>query len=894
MNSEAHQFASQYGINIDLLAVGQIVRFGNKKSLYVKKHDKGFAFGDWRQDEHNYCSDIVEGVDQFKTFRPHRVQKADESPSDFPKIYNALRYSDSPLDGSHAYLVSKSIKCPDYVLKLRQGVNSIVLPLVNSDGAITGAQTIGEDGAKRFLLGSSFAKAVHYPIGDAKDSNFILVVEGWATGQTIRQCGFLGLVLCAMSINNMKKVAKYAKSAYPDKIVVLSADNDHQKEANVGLTKAEEYGEELGLNLIYPKFEEKDAGSDWNDFYRIYGESATVEVLDASLAKIEDRPQALSRPKFCDYKFNGLDVMVRKNAEHPYVFLCSYFRCIALLVDPEDDSITVLIEYKAAGITGVIEKNPGFFVPENSKLSAFCADLCLALGAEFSPRMATQVFALFVQQQIRDLEEDMSNMYQKVRNYGWGTTKSGKTPKFYLPRRDSLNAYNLDSLEKKYVDAEAPAIPSQFGEYPESAILEMHKYPYLVLTLIVSLASSVIRFMGLSPQNCIVHLFGGAASGKSTALKIAGSVWGNVKENNNFVALWSSTMTALETISERHSELFLGLDEIKGMLNHKSKSHVITLLAEGRSKDRAVKAQYEYIRAKNKNWYLCFLSVGEHSLDEIINEHLSDGMRRRFLEFKLPSREQGGLLWSPWADGCNRAVDKGVITRLESAMLMNHGKVGERWAEFLNKNASAGNIANGQIWLLRSKLCSFLAESLPKNLNTEYLDILSMLFSVALSMKRAKILSKDLDLRKLFQIYAENLVGHSTINEGRKSDATLVCELVISRLWASNSLFKDLNASADELMPRAILYGYRKRTTSVTVFYLFSSVWENEICKNISGRKPAWCRTAMKEGGYMKLNNDGETHPHRIMYKGSTIGSLYKICIPNEKLGDELIEDLGE
>lgn len=103
------------------------------------------------------------------------------------------------------------------------------------------------------------------------------------------------------------------------------------------------------------------------------------------------------------------------------------------------------------------------------------------------------------------------------------------------------------------------------------------------------------------------HFRGASSSGKSTALKVAASVWGNPQA---YCRLWRSTTNGLEGLAALHNDGLLILDELSQM-EPKEAGEAAYLLANGQGKTRASRHGTAKLSSR---WSLFFLSAGEESL----------------------------------------------------------------------------------------------------------------------------------------------------------------------------------------------------------------------------------------------------------------------------------------
>ena len=77
---------------------------------------------------------------------------------------------------------------------------------------------------------------LHYWIEQPKkDSKYVTVCEGWATGRTILRATGYPTVM-AFNGSNLKAVAEYVRKKYPDADIVIAADDDWKVKASCRFT----------------------------------------------------------------------------------------------------------------------------------------------------------------------------------------------------------------------------------------------------------------------------------------------------------------------------------------------------------------------------------------------------------------------------------------------------------------------------------------------------------------------------------------------------------------------------------------------------------------------------------------------------------------------------------
>lgn len=106
------------------------------------------------------------------------------------------------------------------------------------------------------------------------------------------------------------------------------------------------------------------------------------------------------------------------------------------------------------------------------------------------------------------------------------------------------------------------------------------------------------------------HFRGGSSTGKTTALIVAGSVWGG----SSFKRAWRTTGNGLEGIAASHNDNLLVLDELSE-IDPREAGAAAYMLANGQGKTRANKNGEA---RKANRWRVIFLSAGEETLSALM------------------------------------------------------------------------------------------------------------------------------------------------------------------------------------------------------------------------------------------------------------------------------------
>lgn len=145
----------------------------------------------------------------------------------------------------------------------------------NIDGDIVGYQQIyDQNGKNKFYLSGMKKDGSFYPIGDYLNADEIVLVEGIATGYSVAR-SVNKTVICALDVKNIESVLKRFQHKYPQKKLIIAADNDHTKEKNAGLIAARDMSARFGVQYFYPPSEASI--KDFNDLELIKGKEAVME-----------------------------------------------------------------------------------------------------------------------------------------------------------------------------------------------------------------------------------------------------------------------------------------------------------------------------------------------------------------------------------------------------------------------------------------------------------------------------------------------------------------------------------------------------------------------------------------------------------------------------------------
>ncbi len=191
----------------------------------------------------------------------------------------------------------------------------------------------------------------------------------------------------------------------------------------------------------------------------------------------------------------------------------------------------------------------------------------------------------------------------------------------------------------------------------------------LVFALSVAFAGPLASVAGEDSGG--FHLRGGTSIGKSTALKVAASVWGDPVA---YPRLWRATANGLEGLAALHNDGLLILDELS-QIDPKEAGEAAYLLANGQGKTRAARSGTARQAA---SWRLLFLSAGEESLSALmarIGRKVNAGQEIRLADIEADAG--AGLGAFETLNGC--ASPAALSLALKDAATRHHGAPGVAW-----------------------------------------------------------------------------------------------------------------------------------------------------------------------------------------------------------------------
>ncbi|HHJ1283899.1 TPA: DUF927 domain-containing protein [Proteus mirabilis] len=157
---------------------------------------------------------------------------------------------------------------------------SLIIPLLDAGGVITGAQTIKPNGDKR-LLSDSAKSGSYYPINEPVNVSTVIIAEGLATALTCHLIQPEAHTVAAIDAGNLIHVAKVMRVKYPESKIIIAGDNDIKPgQDNTGKLAAEKAAKAVNGVAVLPPTDDK---ADWDDYRLSHGIEAARQAFNEIL-----------------------------------------------------------------------------------------------------------------------------------------------------------------------------------------------------------------------------------------------------------------------------------------------------------------------------------------------------------------------------------------------------------------------------------------------------------------------------------------------------------------------------------------------------------------------------------------------------------------------------------
>lgn len=865
-------------------------------------------FGTWKDAgaSHTWCANIGRDLDVAELAeirarteaarRAREAERAKEAAKARKKAADLLAAAKPAVRVTHPYLAAKKVRAYGGIRQLGE---QLLIPLRDTAGVLHGVQFIQPDGSKKFGTGTAKA-GCYFGIGIPRER--LLICEGYATGATLHEAT-AHAVAVAFDAGNLMPVARALREKFADLQLVIAADNDHATEGNPGLTKAREAAAAAGARVAAPMFAPGAAGTDWNDYAALHGLEAVREAFAAALltasesdaaevagsqheaATADTRPsmRAVEEPAATGARFDlradglfwcGVEFDHGKPRARAPVFICSPIKIEAVTRDLRGRNFGRLVSFRDSD-----------GVPKTCNLSARALgssrgdELRGALLSDGLPMIAggAATNAHLTRYLMAEVPSARARMVTRT---GW------HGPAFVLPQQTFGNTGG----ERYYLADEVSESSSYeragtFERWRDTVSVPGGAHKRVLFALACAFAGPLIDLAGAESGG--FHLVGGSSSGKTTALRLAGSVWGSA---DSYWRQWRATDNGLEAVAEEFGDTLLALDEI-GQADPKIVGEVAYMLANGRGKQRARK---DAGARAIKSWRVMLLSTGEVGSAALMNaagHKARAGHDVRLVELPADAGRGYGLFDSdggygaqlalPVVDG-TRISARSLALALGDAARTDYGHAGPLFVE---------RLAHDRIEIsreARERIAEFVQDVCPKGADGQVQRVAARFGLVCYAGERATqwdLTGWDFEAVRSACVDAFMAWLGRRGTAGAKEPAAMIAQVRGFIEAHSGARFQDIgstrsvsadysrkgepdyhsaidDAAGDDIERRIInRAGYRKREAGGRTLYLvFPETFHKEVCEGFEPR--AVCAALAAAGVLAKPEGDRYTSKH--------------------------------
>ncbi|MDQ3194926.1 MAG: DUF927 domain-containing protein [Pseudomonadota bacterium] len=364
----------------------------------------------------------------------------------------------------------------------------------------------------------------------------------------------------------------------------------------------------------------------------------------------------------------------------------------------------------------------------------------------------------------------------------------------------------------------------------------------LVLSVSVAFAAMLLNASGAESGG--LNLVGESSTGKTTALKVAASVYGAP----DYAKRWRATTNGLEGLAALHSDTLLILDEL-AQCDPREAGENAYMLANGGGKTRAGRTG---AARKCSEWRLLFLSNGEIGLAQ----HMRDGGKKakagqeiRLLD--IPSDAGAGLgLFNKLHDHVSGAA-------LSKALIEGAAQYyGTAAIAFLESVTEAENLA-ALPDTIKQLTAQFVADNLPADASGQAHRVCARFALIAAAGELATYYGitgwqpgeAERAAVTCFKAWLEQRGG-----AGNQERAAILGSVKAFFETHGDARFTDFSAPDNSrTINRA---GFRKTDNGAMRFYVLPESFKNEVCAGFDMRTVA---RVLIEAGWLEPDSEGKS-----------------------------------
>lgn len=355
----------------------------------------------------------------------------------------------------------------------------------------------------------------------------------------------------------------------------------------------------------------------------------------------------------------------------------------------------------------------------------------------------------------------------------------------------------------------------------------------------------------LSMNSAGFHFRGDSSCGKTTALRVAASVWGG----EDYLHRWRATGNGLEAVASLHNDGLLILDEL-AQCDAREAGQIAYMLANGAAKVRSSKT---LTPAPLKTWRLLYLSAGEISLSQHMQTagaRSRAGQEVRLIDIPADAEKGLGLFEILHGDGGGAAFSRLLLENCTK----QHGRVGIEYLE--NLCAMLRENYAEEIQQLQNSVKTLTATILPQGSCgqvarvAEYFALVGVAGELATRFELTGWQAGEAEAaaKTCFNAWLNGRGG-----AGNHEDSEILSQVRSFFEAHGESRFTPLDAIGERTTVnragfREVLEG--AGDSSHTIYYCLPEAFSNELCKGYDNKKVT---AVLKGAGWLQVGGDGKS-----------------------------------
>lgn len=625
------------------------------------------------------------------------ARQAAEDESHAAAAAEAVRlWNAASLDGDSPYLTRKGVR--PYGVRFGAG-GWLYVPVRDASGVLWNVQRIAPEkpasGTDKLFLKGGRKSGLWHMCGsvaaDAVAPSVVLIAEGYATAASLHQATEYPVAV-AFDAGNLGHVAKALRNQFPAALLVLCGDDDLQTYAqsghNPGRDKAIAAARVVHGLAVFPE-KLPEGGTDFNDLHQACGLDVVRGIVQAAVdqhqaeqnasqerkisrgtqrrqSSEKGRPDPENGRDFDRFKsddsgvwFLGVD---QDGKTKPPEWICSPLAVVAMTRNQDGDGWGYLLSF-----TDSIG---------HAKQWAMPSRMLSGDGGEYRSTLLDMGLRIAQSSRARNLlsqyiqTRQPSEFASCTDHIGW----HGRS--FVLPKETIGDSAERIVFQTDMAMENTFRVKGTAQQWSEHVGAHCAGNSRLVFAVCCAFAGPLLRPAGVESGG--FHFRGNSSSGKTTALKVAASVYGGP----SYLQRWRTTDNALEAIAAQHSDCLLILDEL-AQVDPKTAGECAYMLANEQSKARATRSGAPRTRLV---WRLLFLSAGELGLAD----HMAEGMKRARTGQEVRMADipaDAGAGFGAFEALHNHAGGAAFSKHLTGAAGAIYGAVGVAWLRWLTQRA---------------------------------------------------------------------------------------------------------------------------------------------------------------------------------------------------------------